>query len=364
MGSAQKIKHKSLVIKIGSSLLTLADGSLHMKALRAYARQISSLINSGYPVVLVSSGAVAAGIRDIKERKKHSPVVRQQLAASLGQVKLMQAYSAAFAEAEIRCAQVLATKADFSGRKHYLNMKQAMMAMLGEGILPIVNENDTVAVEELMFTDNDQLAGLVAGMVDAGLLLLLTNVDGLFDVNPDHPNARLISHLPPDAPDLSKALSGIKSKLGRGGMMSKYLTALNMQQQGLAVVIANGTRSNIILEIIKGNNPPCTRFTPSGKTVSGLKTWLANSDTMVKGQVVINAGAHEALRSKEGKSLLFAGVERIIGDFKRHEVVQVCDDQMNTLGVGRVHFDAITAHKLIGASGERPLIHRNYLYMY
>ena len=251
-----------LVIKIGSNVLTRKDGKLDVTRVSALVDQVAWLRQQGHEVILVSSGAVACGRSELKVDHALDTVEQRQLFSALGQVKLIGLYYDLFREFGIHVGQVLTMKENFEPGEQYDNQRACMNVMLENGVLPIVNENDTVCVTELMFTDNDELSGLIAQMMQADTLILLSNIDGIFTGHPDDPQSRLIREVAPDT-DLSTYIKEEKSAFGRGGMHSKYTTASRVQAAGIRVVIANGERDDIILDLMqKPEQTPHTAFIP------------------------------------------------------------------------------------------------------
>ena len=252
--------NKRIVVKIGSNVLTRKDGKLDVTRMSALVDQVAWLRHEGYEVILVSSGAVACGRRELKVSHDLDSVEQRQLYSALGQVKLIGLYYDLFREFGIHVGQVLTMKENFEPGEQYQNQRACMTVMLENGVLPIVNENDTVSVTELMFTDNDELSGLIAQMMQAGTLVLLSNIDGIYDRHPDDPEALLIKEVAPGR-DLSEYIQPEKSAFGRGGMHSKYTTASKAQQAGIRVIIANGERDNILVDLIQDKqNIPHTEF--------------------------------------------------------------------------------------------------------
>ncbi|MBQ9205004.1 MAG: glutamate 5-kinase [Prevotella sp.] len=252
--------NKRIVIKVGSNVLTRKDGKLDVTRMSALVDQVAWLRHEGYEVILVSSGAVACGRRELKVSHDLDSVEQRQLYSALGQVKLIGLYYDLFREFGIHVGQVLTMKENFEPGEQYQNQQACMTVMLENGVLPIVNENDTVSVTELMFTDNDELSGLIAQMMQAGTLVLLSNIDGIYDRHPDDPEALLIKEVEPGR-DLSEYIQPEKSAFGRGGMHSKYTTASKAQQAGIRVIIANGERDNILVDLIQDKqNIPHTEF--------------------------------------------------------------------------------------------------------
>ena len=241
-------------------MLTRKDGKLDVTRMSALVDQIAALRRQGIEVILVSSGAVACGRRELKVEHELDSVEQRQLFSALGQVKLVGLYYDLFREYHIHVGQVLTMKENFEPGEQYRNQRACMTVMLENNVLPIVNENDTVSVTELMFTDNDELSGLIAQMMGADTLILLSNIDGIYDGNPDDPSSKIIPQVEPGT-DLSQYIKEEKSAFGRGGMHSKYTTAQKVQQAGIRVIIANGEREDILTDLFENkNNTPHTEF--------------------------------------------------------------------------------------------------------
>ena len=249
---------RRIVIKVGSNVLTRSDGKLDVTRMSALVDQIAWLRKQNFEVILVSSGAMASGRGELKVDHSLDSVEQRQLFSAVGQVKLVGLYYDLFREFNIHVGQVLTMKENFQPGEQYRNQRACMTVMLENDVLPIVNENDTVSVTELMFTDNDELSGLIAQMMKADSLILLSNIDGIFTGHPDDPSSELIRTVAP-CTDLSKYIQTEKSAFGRGGMHSKYHTASNVQSAGIHVIIANGTRDNILIDLIE--NPDSTPHT-------------------------------------------------------------------------------------------------------
>lgn len=241
---------KRIVVKVGSNVLTTERGKLDITRMSALVDQIVWLREQDYDVVLVTSGAVACGRKELHVDHLLDSVEQRQLFSAMGQVKLINLYYDLFREYNIHIGQVLTTKENFQSERSYQNQKACMEVMLENGVLPVVNENDTVSIEELMFTDNDELSGLIAKMVGAQLLVLLTGVDGLYNGNPSEPDSQVIRQVSPND-DVSHYILPGKSKAGRGGMTSKFNTALAVAKAGIRVIIANGNRKDILPSLIE-----------------------------------------------------------------------------------------------------------------
>jgi len=348
-----------IVVKIGSQVLCHADGLLNLDILSGLVGQIVNLHGKGWQVILVSSGAVAAGmsVAGADKLRNYDPITRKQVLAATGQVQLMQTYQLQFGKHGLGVAQVLASKSDFQTRNHYLNMRNCLEGILNAGIVPVVNENDVVSITELMFTDNDELAGLLAGMVNAELLCMLSSVKGVYDAN-----NQLIQNWDDEIHHVEEIVSSGTSRLGRGGMHSKIIIARKTAALGTEVVIAHGLAENILLQVANQENAG-TRFTAANAT-SPAKRWLASSDAHAVGAVHINEGAAQALSDKNRiASLLLVGVESLDGDFKRGDIIRVIEKSGRVLGVGRSGYDRNEADSLIGGKDHKPLIHCDYLYL-
>ncbi len=355
---------KRIVVKIGSQVLCDQDGDLNQQVLSNLVRQLGGLHAAGWQVLLVSSGAVAAGSGLASEQLKRlsDPVIRKQVMAATGQVRLMETYRQLFALEDLTIAQVLATKSDFQSRRHYLNMRGCIEALLGAGIIPVVNENDVVSVTELMFTDNDELAGLMAGMVNAELLCLLSTVPGVYDGDPDDAETLCIETWDDEQYQIEDIVSRGTSALGRGGMHNKLAVARKVARLGTEVVIADGT-DPLVIEKILSEQKTGTRFPVTGDA-SSTKRWLASADDHATGSVTVNQGAADALQdSNHLASLLPVGIVAIDGQFDRGDVIQILDSSGQVLGCGQARYDHRKAAELIGKRGQKPLIHYDYLYL-
>lgn len=356
-------RFKRIAVKIGSNVLTRKDGSLDITRMSALTDQVATLRNAGIDIVLISSGAVASGRSEVKTTKKLDSVSARQLFSAVGQAKLINRYYELFREYGITCGQVLTTKESFGTRQHYLNQKHCMEVMLENGVIPIVNENDTISVTELMFTDNDELSGLIATMMGMDALVILSNVDGIYNGDPKDPSSHVITEIK-NGKDVSKYVQSGKSEFGRGGMLTKCNIACKVAGEGVSVIVANGKKDNILTDIIMGENKPTfTHFLPSEKPASNIKKWIAHSESFAKGEVHINAGAKEAMLMPQATSLLFVGIEQIIGDFEKDDIVKIITADGEQIGVGRSAFDSEKARKLIGAKETKPFIHYDYLYI-
>ena len=356
--------YNRIVVKVGSNVLTREDGMLNITRMAHIVDQIATLRKAGLQVILVTSGAVAAGRAEVELQRKLDPVSSRQLWSAVGQVKLINRYADLFHKNGITCAQVLTTKENFSDRLHYLNMRNCMTTLLDNGVVPVVNENDTISVTELMFTDNDELSGLITSMMDMEALIILTNVDGVYTGSPDEPESQLIPLIKPGETLDIEAISGKKSNFGRGGMLTKFHIASKLASQGISVHIANGMKINTISDILNVNiNAVHTHFISSGKKSTGVRKWLAHSDDFARGEVIINDGAREVLLSDKAISLLLIGIVSVEGFFKEGDIVRVKDSNGELIGLGKASYSSDEVIKEMGGRKSKPFIHYDYLYL-
>ena len=355
--------YKTITIKIGSNVLTKYDGTLNEKHIEHLVEQLVHLRKKGVRVLLVSSGAVASGRQLISCNKKTDPISCRQLWASVGQVKLIQLYSELLQKHNIHCSQVLVTREDFRDRQHFLNIRNCLEALLEYNILPIINENDVVSVTELMFTDNDELAGLITSMMNTDAMILMSNVDGIYDGNPDDTDSKIIQVIDQEVSTVSKYISSTKSNFGRGGMITKFGMAKKVAQSGTPVHLINGTRDNILIDLLEKKPGVVQTFFNPGKKSSQIKKWLAYSEINTKGEVHINEGAKQMLFSKKATSLLLIGVTSIKGDFLKGDIIKIFDHKGNYIGLGKSQYNSDTAQKKIGERNAKPIVHYDYLYL-
>ncbi|MBN1769475.1 MAG: glutamate 5-kinase [Prolixibacteraceae bacterium] len=357
--------YKRIAVKVGSNVLASTDGTLDIGRISHIVDEISNLKKqSGVEIILISSGAVAAGRSLLPSTNRMDTVSARQLWSAVGQVKLINTYSQLFAKNQLFCAQVLTTKENFSDRRHYLNMKNCISTMLDNNVVPIVNENDTISVTELMFTDNDELSGLISSMMNCQALIILSNVDGIYNGNPNDENTSVIENINASDRSYENYISMQKSGFGRGGMHTKYNVARKIALEGIDVFIANGTRNNIISGIIQNEKIPFTRFHPNGRKLKSSKKWLAHSDSFAKGIITVNQGAKEALFDMNANSLLLIGVTHIKGFFKKGDIIRIQDEEGNQLGLGKSQYNSDEANELIGKKARRPLIYYDYMFLY
>lgn len=361
------MNYKRITIKVGSNVLTRPDGTLDVTRVSSLVDQISRLRKNGIEVILVSSGAVACGRGELSHVDTHrlDDVDRRQLFSAVGQVKLINKYSDFFRDYGINVGQVLTMKENFSTREHYLNQRNCMMVMVENGILPIVNENDTVSLTELMFTDNDELSGLIASMLDCDALVILSNIDGIYDGDPKEPSSKVIRSVEADK-DLSEYIRVERSGFGRGGMVTKYNIARKVAGEGIEVVIANGKRDNILVDLILDSdacNVPATRFMPNSNGTAGIKRWLAHSDSFAKGRIVIDAKAVDVITSDRAVSLLPVGVVEVSGQFEKDDLINIYSADGKRIAIGRTSYSSDEAIKSMGRHDMRPIVHYDYLYI-
>lgn len=358
-----KSVYSSVVIKVGTNVLTTADGLLNARVVRALVHQTAALMKRGTRVVLVTSGAMGAGRALVKPSRRLGAVMRRQVLAAVGQVRLIETYARYFAKEGVTCAQVLATKEDFRDRHHYLNMRNCLAALQSERIIPIVNENDVVAVEELMFSDNDELAGLLASMMEVDALILLTNVDGVYDGDTADPGARVIGTMPPEPARWARLIRPHKSEFGRGGMLTKCATAHRLSRLGVTTHICNGAARGIVTRVCAGERIG-TVFAASRRALTGKKRWMAGGTIGPKGSVTINAGARQAITSGQRvASLLPVGLTAVEGDFDRGDIIRIRGESGHEIGLGVAGYSAGRAREVLGRKGQKALVHYDHLYL-
>ena len=351
-----------IAVKVGSNVLTRPDGTLDVTRMSALVDQIATLRKRGTEVILISSGAVAAGRSELHPTARLDSVEERQLFSAVGQAKLINRYYELFREHGIPVGQVLTTKESFATRRHYLNQRACMEVMLRNGVLPVVNENDTISVTELMFTDNDELSGLIATMMDVSVLVILSNVDGIYTALPSDPDARLIGEVTP-TDDLSAFIRKDKSGYGRGGMSTKTRIARKVAAEGIAVWIANGKRENILPELFEQASTPCTRFIPSPKTASSVKKWIAHSDDFCKGEIRLNEETTHRLREGQVASILPLGITELEGDFEEDDLVHITGHDGRRIGIGKVNCNAESIRNEMGCRGKKAVVHYDFLYI-
>lgn len=348
-----------IVVKVGSNVLTRDNGKLDMTRISSIVDQIAWLRQQGHEAILVSSGSVAGGRGEMKPARRLDSVQQRQLYSAVGQVRLIHTYYGFFRDYGIHVGQVLTMKENFSSRREYLNQRSCMEVMLANGVIPIVNENDTVSVTELMFTDNDELSGLIASMMDADTLVILSNVDGIYKDG----QREVIRKVEP-SDDVNAYISHEKSGFGRGGMTAKCAIARKAADEGIRVVIANGRRPGILNAILGGDeNAVYTEFVPAGGGVSNMKKWIAHSADFAKGIIRVNDKAATALRDARAVSLLMVGVTAVEGDFEEGDIVSIIDSRGQTVALGRSSYGKAEATALIGKHDVKPIVHYDYMYI-
>jgi glutamate 5-kinase len=350
-----------ITVKVGSNVITRSDGSLNDERILRIVEDVAVLFKQGVDVILITSGAVAAGRGGLVPSKKTNIIESKQIWAAIGQVKLMSSYQFLFGKYGIQAGQLLAAKESFRDRHHYLNMKNCISAMLENKVLPIVNENDSISINELMFTDNDELSGLITSMMDCQSLIILSNVDGIYNGDPSLPDTELIARIGKDSENPEKYITSVKSGFGRGGMFTKYSIAKKLAAHGTDVFIANGTRDSIITDIVNGKDVPYTHFIADTKKETSVKKWLSHSDTFAVGSVVINQGARNALLSDKATSLLMIGITSVRGVFKNGDIVKIVDAEGNNIGLGKCQFDSKKTELNLGKKLNKPFIHYDYM---
>jgi glutamate 5-kinase len=341
----------TLVVKVGTNVLTGADGTLDPERLQLLADQVQRIRETGRKVVLVSSGAVGAGVGRLGLGKRPADLRHLQACAAVGQSFLMRAYQECLARHGGQVAQILLTAGDFDSRGRYLNVRNTILTLFEWGVLPIINENDTVSVAEIRFGDNDHLAAMVTNLLQAPLLVLLTVVEGLYASDPARDaGARLVGTVPViDGPILDMA-GGSRSTLGSGGMRSKIRAARMATAAGESVIMANGTRPGILDAILRGE-PVGTLFLPHGESIPAWKRWLGYT-ARPKGRLVVDAGAREAVQRK-GRSLLPIGVVQVQGSFGKGDVVSLCDPDGAEFARGLTNYSAADAGRIVGLRSEQ-----------
>jgi len=360
---------KRLVVKVGSNVLTAPRG-LNLKTLRAIARQIGGLMDQGLDVILVSSGAMASGIKKIGLDRRPDELPRRQAVAAVGQAGLIMEYEKAFERHGRKVAQILLTSEDLTSRKRYLNARNTLNTLLEWKIVPIINENDTVSVEEIKLGDNDNLAAMIALLMDADLLIVLSDIDGLFSQDPGvHLDAELIPVVRVISKSTETAAGRIPGPLGTGGMLSKINAARKVTSAGVPMVVAKGDKPDILTRLLAGEAHG-TYFIPRREKLTRRKCWIAFS-LKPKGSLSIDAGAATALTSR-GKSLLASGIVDVRGEFTVGTPVELQTTSGETIGVGLVNYSAADIRRIRGLKsqhigqvlGQKPydeVIHRDNL---
>ena len=313
---------RRIVLKIGSGVLTREGSGLDDTIVAGIAEQVARLRQKGREVIIVSSGAIAAGRRQLGLEERPRTIPQKQATAAVGQSRLMHAYEDAFAPHGFTVAQLLLTRDDLANRRRFLNARATIDTLLGYGVIPVINENDTVAVDEIKFGDNDNLSALVTNLADAHLLVILTDIDGFYDADPrSNPEARLVHLVKKITREVEQAAGGTGSTVGTGGMATKVAAARRAGQYGVPTFMLNGTRPELIAAALAGEEVG-TLFLPAGKSLSSRKHWIAHT-LRPAGRIIVDAGARDALAG-HGRSLLPSGVVEVVGSFDRGACVRVC----------------------------------------
>lgn len=335
---------KLLIVKVGSSLVTAEGRGIDQAALNQWAAQIASVRAKGCGVVLVSSGAIAEGIKLLGWSKRPSALNELQAAAAVGQMRIAQAYEEAFTPHGIQTAQVLLTHEDLSNRTRYLNARSTLQTLLANGVVPVINENDTVTTDEIKLGDNDTLGALVANLLDADALLILTDQVGLYDSDPrKNPNAQFISRISATHPDLEQMAGGAGTGVGTGGMYTKVLAAKRAALSGAATVVASGREVDIVPRLLNGESIG-TLFTSEFSRVNARKQWLLGH-IQIAGMVYVDQGAEKALN--HNSSLLPVGCVRVDGHFHRGELIAVLNEQGKEIARGLSNYSSGEAAKML-----------------
>jgi len=361
---------KSLVVKVGSALVTDHGRGLDAAAIGRWTTQIAELVRAGRGIVLVSSGAIAEGMQRLGWARRPQSMHELQAAAAVGQMGLVQCYESCFRSHGLRTAQVLLTHADLADRQRYLNARSTLRTLLSLQVIPVINENDTVVTDEIKFGDNDTLGALVTNLVEAEVLIILTDQAGLYDADPRrHPGARLVEEADAGDPRLDAMAGGSGSEIAKGGMLTKVQAARRAARSGAHTVIASGREPDVLLRLARGERLG-TLLRARTVPLAARKQWLADHLT-VAARLSLDAGAVKAL-VREGKSLLPIGVTDVLGDFQRGEVVACVDPQGHEVARGLVNYSAEETRRILrrpsaeiesvlGYVDEPELIHRDNL---
>ena len=355
-------KAKRIVVKVGTSTITYANGKRNFSQIDRLARELSDLQNQGKEMILVSSGAVAVGVDRLGLPAKPSTIPGKQACAAVGQGVLMHTYEKLFADYGQIVAQVLITRTEAIDRHRYTNCRNTFMTLLQQGVIPIVNENDVVALDELKIGDNDNMSALVAGIVDADLVIILSDIDGLYTANPaTHPEATLVHTVQEITPEIEASAGGVGSSRGTGGMATKIQAAKAATNSGIQLVIASGTEKNAIPRILQGEEIG-TLFVSRENRLQFRKRWLAFG-AKIQGSIVVDDGCAKAIRKAGGCSILPAGIYQVVGDFQSGSTVSVIDKEGHELARSLVHYTAEELEKIKGCKSsdiEGILGHKNY----
>ena len=360
---------KRAIVKVGSNVLT-RDNALNHQAVRSISKQICQLIDQGLEIILVSSGAMASGLKKVGFDRRPDEVPKRQAIAAVGQAGLIREYEKAFDRHAKKVAQILLTSEDLTNRKRYLNARNTLYTLLSWQVVPIINENDTIMVEEIKVGDNDNLAAMITLLMDADVLINLTDIDGLFTKDPrTEPDAEIIPTVNAITKDLETMAGGIPGPLGRGGMLSKIKAARKVTAAGIPMIIANGNRPDILTGLFAGATTG-TYFVPKTDRLASRKRWIGFT-LKPQGCITIDPGAATAIL-KQGKSLLPSGIIGVDGDFREGAPVDIKASDGEILGTGLVHYSANEIRRIRGLKssqikqclGQKPydeVIHRDNL---
>ncbi len=348
-------KVKNVLVKVGTSTLTYPSGKLNLNYIERIVRELADLKNQGKEVLLVSSGAIGAGLGKLGLKKRPKTTPEKQAIAAVGQGMLIQVYEKLFSEYGHTVAQLLLTRDDLANRQRYINARNTLITLLNFGVIPIINENDTVSVDEIEFGDNDNLSALVASLIDVDLLINLSDIDGLYTANPQTDSgAKLVTYVPEITAEIENLAQSTCGSLGTGGMKAKLQAANIAVCSGVPMVIANGQRPGIIHDIISGERIG-TLFLPKEKPMHSRKRWIAFGNT-VQGTLSVDSGAKIAV-VRDGKSLLPSGINHVEGDFDRGETVCIADKDGIVFARGLVNYPSCDLIKIMGLrSSEIPII--------
>jgi len=340
------------VVKVGSRSLTDDNGRLDRVQVANLARQLLILVDMGKRVVLVSSGAVASGVGKLGLPGRPTDLATLQAVAAIGQTHLIQVYEQTFAEHGRHAAQILLTASELDDRVAYLNVRNTLRRLLEMGAIPIINENDTVAVDELKttFGDNDRLAGMVAGLLEGSVLAILSDVRGLFDRDPRAPNAQVVSTVELIDERVEEMVRDRKTGVSKGGMASKLTTAKFVTMSGQSVIIAWGREPNVLIQLAQGE-PTGTLFLPQSKTLAPRKRWIGFS-AQTAGQLTVDDGAAKAMCT-DGRSLLAIGIRQVIGDFGKGDIVSIVNQQSQEIARGLINYSANQVKQIRGCRSDR-----------
>jgi glutamate 5-kinase len=353
-------KARRIVVKVGSSILASVDKGLHYEVFSHLTKEISDLKRQGCEIVLVSSGAIAAGMEKLGYKTRPQAITQKQATAAVGQTRLMNIYEDYFSRYQQMVAQVLLTHDDLSHRRRFLNARNTLLTLLELGIIPIINENDTVVVDEIKFGDNDNLSALITNLIGADLLVILTDIDGLCDSDPRvNPNAKCIPLVEDIDGDIEGIIGETKNEMSVGGMISKIQAARKASRFGIPTVVARGTKDGILHQILRGKEIG-TLILPKGEALSSRKHWIA-FNPKPKGDLIVDEGAKKAVVQR-GKSLLPSGVVKIKGSFDRGDLVTCVGPRGKEFARGLVNYSASELEKIKGLRSDRIEIALGYKY--